>query len=106
MATVVYKPEGSDVEYRIDTNPDDYESHLLEAIEDVTGWTTVEWVDQMSRGSIKALHALIWLKLRETAPDLGFDQVRFKMSEIVAVETAEVPEDPKASEPDDAGTGN
>lgn len=106
MATLVYRPEGTDSPLRINADPDDMDSLTLEAIEDATGWTSYEWLDNLSRGSVKAVHALLWIALRERTPDLDYSAVRFKMSEVdFEDEATGAAEDPKGSGSAESGTG-
>lgn len=81
MTTLIYKPEGAEPK-SWDIEPDNMTSDLLEAIEDATDWTIAEWVNRLQRGSIKAIHALLWVLLRQDSPDLPFDAVVFTASDF------------------------
>lgn len=82
MPKFIYKPEGAEpLSWAFD--PDKMKSSELIAIEDATGWTAAEWGDAAERGSIKAVHALLWVMLRRDRPTLTLDQVPdFDMTEV------------------------
>lgn len=61
---------------------DEIENTDLMDIEDVTGLATVDWQDALTRGSGRAITALIWILQRKTDPSLAFRDVKFKLSEI------------------------
>jgi hypothetical protein len=76
----------------------------LEAIEDRTGMTFMEWGEALTNGSVKALHALLWVYLKRSDPTLEWGDVSFTMAEV-DIETDEMDaaeadeadaEDPKA----------
>lgn len=82
MPKFVYKPEGADpLSWEFD--PDKMKSSELILIEEMTGWTSAEWADYAERGSIKAVHALLYVFLKRDRPTLTAEQVPdFTMDEL------------------------
>lgn len=77
----VYKPEGAEPKKW------DFDSGKLmnvesEAIERVSKMTFGEWTDAVQRGSVTALHALLWVMLKRGEPTLAYDAVQFNLSEV------------------------
>lgn len=89
----VYKPEGADPR-SWDFDPDKMLSAEMMAVERLTGMTWREWIDACARGSITAIHALLYVFLKRSTPTLQPDQVEFSIAEI-DFEDDEVPA-PKA----------
>lgn len=112
MAVLVYKPEGvpEDRWQRWDIDPERMLSSELELIEDTTGLTAAEWIDRFSRGSVKAIHAALWVFLRRKDQTLAYESVQFTMGEVdlegVEDEAAEVKAAPKARKAQKPRSGN
>lgn len=104
MRKLTYTPEGAEPREWV-FDPDRMRSEALEAIEDVTGWTTAEWLDLLGRGSMRALRALVWVNLRNQVPDLEFSAVSFDATEVNFVTDDAEAEDPKESATDSAESG-
>jgi len=82
-----------------DFDPATVDNRTLMDIEDATGKTTGEWQDELSRGSMRATTALVWVILRDNGqPDLTFDEVRFNPSELDIEDDEEPGKDPTAAE--------
>jgi hypothetical protein len=77
----VYKPEGADVR-RWDFAPEKLMNVESEAIERVTKMTYTEWAGAVERGSVTALHALLWVMLKRGEPTLTYEAVQFSLSEV------------------------
>lgn len=89
---LTYTPTGGEPQSWT-VEPDELTSLEIEAVEDETGWTFGEWADRISRGSVKALHALLWVYLAKDAPGLAYRDVVFKPSEIDVSRDDEDPKD-------------
>lgn len=77
----VYKPEG--VEPREwDFSPEKLMSPEAEAIERLTGMTFGEWAEAVRKGSITALHGLLYVMLKRQSPTMKYDEVQFNLSEL------------------------
>lgn len=61
---------------------DEIENTDLMDIEDVTGLATTDWQEALTKGSGRAITALIWILQRKSEPSLAFSDVKFKLSEI------------------------
>jgi hypothetical protein len=61
---------------------DDTDNTDLIDIEDATGWTTAEWLDQIGRGSMRALTALVWHFQRKDKPGLALVDVKFRAKDL------------------------
>ena len=77
----VYKPEGADPKKW------DFDSSKLmnvesEAIERVSKMTFGEWSVAVTKGSVTALHALLWVMLKREQPTLTYESVQFSLSEL------------------------
>ena len=77
----IYKPEGADPR-SWDFDPSKMLSAEMIAIERLTGFTWEEWIDACSRGSMLAVHALLYVLLKRSAPQLKPDEVQFTLDEI------------------------
>jgi hypothetical protein len=77
----VYKPEGIDPK-KWDFAPEKLMNPESEAIERVTKMTFGEWADAVTRGSVTAIHALLWVLLKRADPTLTYDAVQFSLSEV------------------------
>lgn len=77
----VYKPEGA-VPKKWDFDPSKLMSPEAEAIERHTKMTYGEWADAVDRGSILALHGLLFVMLKREQPTLKWDEVQFSISEV------------------------
>lgn len=82
MPQFIYKPEGADpLSWTFD--PEKMKSSEIMAIEKLTGLTYAEWADAAERGSITAVHALLFVLLRRDRPQLDASQVPdFELDEI------------------------
>lgn len=77
----VYTAEGADPK-SWPFNPKKLMNAEAEAIERQTGMTFSEWEDRVTRGSITATHALLWVLLKRDVPTLKYDEVVFNASEV------------------------
>lgn len=103
MPKFIYKPEGAEpLSWTFD--PEKMKSSEIMAIEKLTGLTYAEWADAAERGSITAVHALLFVLLRRDRPQLDASQVPdFELDEIEmqADEAPAAPKGPKkATKPD------
>jgi hypothetical protein len=51
-------------------------------IEDVTGLAATDFFDSITKGSGRALTALVWIMRRKEEPGLEFKNVRFRLSAL------------------------
>lgn len=96
MAQLVYKPKGNEPQ-SWPVEPDKMLSPEVMAIERLTKMTFAEWGDALGRGSITALHALLYVLLKREHPVLRPDDLSFSMEDIdiVADEADESGDAPK-----------
>lgn len=86
MLVIEYVPkEGKSDSWNLDTL-DALTSDEAEAIEFVVGggvWRSFgQWVGLFYEGNFRAWRALLWTLLRRTDPDLDFDQLKLRVSEL------------------------
>lgn len=81
---MTYTPEGAEPRHW-DFRFQDMDSAEVEAIEDETGIMFGDWEARYK--SMRLIHGLLWNFLRRDTPDLAYDSVRFKFSEIGFTET-------------------
>jgi hypothetical protein len=95
MPTFIYKPEGADpLSWTFDAEK--LKSSEIMAIEKITDLTYAEWADAAERGSITAVHALLYVLLRRDRPNLEPSQVPdFDISEIEMRADEPAPKAPK-----------
>jgi|SRR5215218_5158419 len=104
---LTYAPE-NDAPQSWDWDLEDADNLEAEAIELVGGeaWDSYGyWFVLMGRGNMRAIRALLWVLLRRNHPDLDFNQVRFRTTEIAVEEIQEESAGGK-DEPGDTGTGS
>jgi len=77
----VYAPEGADPK-KWDFAPEKLMSPEAEAIERNTGMTYAEWGTAVTKGSVLALHGLLFVLLKRDIPTIKWDDVQFSMSEL------------------------
>lgn len=77
----VYKPEGAEPR-KWPFDPNKLMSPEVEAIERHTGYAFGEWIDQVGRGSFRAIHGLLYVLLKRTHPTLKWDEVQFCIEDI------------------------
>lgn len=77
----VYKPEGAEPK-KWDFDPDRLMSPEAVAIERLTKLTFAEWTEAVQRGSVLALHALLYVMLKREIPSLKPSEIEFSMSEV------------------------
>jgi hypothetical protein len=77
----VYKPEGAEPK-KWDFQPDKLMSPEAEAIERLTKMTFGEWSQAVTKGSMLALHGLLYVLLKREIPTLKWDAVTFSLSEV------------------------
>lgn len=70
------------------------------AIEKVTGVTFSEWNDQLKRGSLLAMGALVWTILKRDNPNLRFDDVDYDLASFSMSPEEESGVDPTAPSPE------
>jgi hypothetical protein len=71
---LIYEPEGA-TPREWDFEPDKLMTAEVEAIERQTGWTYVEFGQQLGKGSVTAKRALLWVLLKRNEPTLRHAQV-------------------------------
>jgi hypothetical protein len=81
--------------YEFDENTAD--NIELMAIERVTGMTTTEWADAVTRGSMLGITALIWTGPRRNEPTLEFGDVHFLPVSLRMLEDGEPGKDAASS---------
>lgn len=81
MPKIIYTPEGADA-LSWDFDPDKLLSPECMTIERMTGQTYAEWLDALGRGSMGAVHALLYVLMKRDRPTLAADQVQFSLSEV------------------------
>lgn len=77
----VYTPEGAEP-LSWPFNPNKLMSPECEAIEKRTGMTFAEWQQAVTKGSVLAIHALLFVLLKRTDPTLRWEAVQFCMAEV------------------------
>ncbi len=77
----VYKPEGA-APQAWDFDPTKLMSPEVEVIERHTGFTFMEWVEALGRGSFGAFHGLLFVMLKRSRPTLKWDEVQFCMADV------------------------
>lgn len=77
----VYQPEGAEAK-RWEFEPNKLMSPEAEAIERHTGLTFQEWGQAVTKGSILALHGLLFVLLKRSDPTLKWDAVQFCMDDL------------------------
>lgn len=77
----VYKPEGAD-RREWDFDPNRILNVEAEAIERETGLTWAEVTEQLGKGSIRAIHGVLWVLLKRSTPTLKYADVQFRLDEI------------------------
>lgn len=75
----VYKPSGTpEAKWkRWDFAPAKMSNRDAEALEDLTDWTFLEWQQKLFAGSVRAVHAYLYLLLRKDDAKLKYDDVEF-----------------------------
>lgn len=94
MARLIYKPQGNEPK-SWPVEPDKMLSPEVMAIERLTQMTFAEWGDALGRGSITALHALLFVLLKREMPVLKPSDLSFSMDDI-DIQPDEDEEAPKA----------
>ena len=77
----VYKPEGAEPR-KWDFDPSKLLNVEAEAIERQTGLTYAEWGEAVTKGSMTALHGLLWVLLKRDQPTLKYDAVQFCLADL------------------------
>lgn len=77
----VYAPEGAERK-AWDFDPNRLLNVEAEVIERQTGFTFNEWLEKVQRGSMLALHGLLFVLLKRENHKLQWDQVQFTLSEL------------------------
>ena len=77
----VYSPEGADPK-KWPFDPSKLMSPEAETIERHTGMTFAEWGASVPKGSMLALHGLLYVLLKRSDPTLKWDSVQFCLAEI------------------------
>ncbi len=77
----VYTPEGADPR-SWDFDPNKLLNVEAEIIERHTGLTFAEVIENMSKGSMLALHGILFVLLKRSDPTLKWDSVQFSLSEL------------------------
>ena len=66
-------------------DPDDADNIEAEQLESVGGevWDSYgQWLELMGRYNARAIRAMLWILMRRTDPNMDFDLVRFRTSEL------------------------
>ena len=77
----VYKPEGLDPR-EWEFEPRKLMSPECIAIEKLTGLTLQEWQESVKKGSVRSMHAYLWVLLKRDNPTLQPKEVAFSPSEV------------------------
>lgn len=78
---ITYTAEGTEPEvWDVDLNK--LMNAESEAIEKRTGMTYTEFGDALQRGSVSAMHALLWVLRKRKIPTLEYGQVQFTTDEV------------------------
>jgi hypothetical protein len=77
----IYAPEGADPR-KWDFDPARLMSPEIEVIERNTGMPYLEWIEQVGRGSVSAIHGLLFVLLKREAPTLKWGDVQFCMADV------------------------
>lgn len=77
----VYKPEGAEPR-EWDFNPARLMNPEVEVIERHTGMAYGEWMEAVSKGSMLALHGLLYVLLKRTTPTLRWTDVQFCLEDL------------------------
>lgn len=77
----VYTPEGAKPK-SWDFKPEKLMNVECEAIERRTGFAFGDFVDAIGKGSMLAIHGLLWVLLKRENPTLAWDAVQFCLDEI------------------------
>lgn len=104
---LVYKPEGVEPK-SWPFDPEKMPSNELILIEQLTGMTFGEWADAITRGSMTALHAALWVLLRRADDTLEPSALVFTMDDVDVIEEAtkgKAP-GPKATKRDGSSTSS
>lgn len=88
---LVYSPEGGDrQEFEFDAdNPLNLEAEALEAVGGESWEDYAFFLMRIGSGNARARHALLWVMLRRTQPELRFVDVVFRFGEFVIEEAEE-----------------
>lgn len=78
---LIYTPEGAEPQ-RFDFRPGKLLSPEAEKIEELTGWSYMEFGEHLMKGSVKAYHALLFIFLRRQDPRISYDSVQFTFDEV------------------------
>lgn len=81
MSKFVYTPEGAEPR-KWDFEFERLDNDTAELIEETYGKPYGAWVMDASAFSMRAMHVLLWVMLRQDAPDLDYDAVKFRFNEI------------------------
>lgn len=77
----VYQPEGA-ARTAWEFEPNKLMSPEAEAIERHTGMTYNEWTQAVTKGSMLALHGLLYVMLKRKEPTLKWDSVQFCLDDV------------------------
>jgi hypothetical protein len=86
-----YAPEGEEPR-KFELDVDNLSTDEAEAIDEAGGtqWVTLgRWVDLINQGGWRAWRVALWIYLRRTDPELGFEEVKPKVGDL----TWELPDD-------------
>lgn len=91
-----YKPEGADEPRVWQFDPNHMKSSEMMQVERMTGFTWAEWIDACSRGSMTAVHALLFVLLKRDMPELDPNAVEFELDQIdIEADESPAPKGPK-----------
>lgn len=77
----IYTPQGAEP-ITFDYKPGRLLSPEAEKIEELTGWTYMEFGEHLMSQSMKAFHALLYIFLKRSNPTLKYEQVVFAFDEV------------------------
>lgn len=98
-----YKPEGATEPRVWQFDPNHMKSSEMMQVERMTGLTWAEWIDACARGSMTAVHALLFVLLKRDLPNLEPGAVEFELDQIdIDADDAPAPKGPKKATKRDA----
>jgi hypothetical protein len=96
---LTYQPEGFDAPMKWPFDPLRILTPEAELIEDRSGMTLAEWENAVARGSMRAIHAFVWVMMRRDNRALEYDSVQFCLDEIeIVAEGEDLEGDPKGTD--------
>lgn len=103
---ITYEPKDTDPQ-SWDFDPEDADNLEAEALEIVGDemWDSYgQWILLMGRGNIRAIRALLWVLHRRNDPEVDFNVIRFRTTDV-SVDWLDRPEPEGKGEAGDSDTG-